>query len=122
MGVIARASRASAAGLIAAMLAGCATAPADYAAGLSPQDPKWGSPDCQRMRAAAATYAAEKDKSMNLATGLLMGPYGIALVAATKENQAKRRKLFARELHLACSSQPLPPHLDFDPAALMRQG
>jgi hypothetical protein len=43
--------------------------------------------------------------------GVLLGPYGLAIAAASKEHQAKQRKLFARDMHLACSSRPLPREL-----------
>lgn len=103
-------NRAAIPALLAAALAGCATAPADYAAGLPSQDRKWNSAQCRQARAAAANYTANERK-LYWSAGALIGPYGLAIVAAGKEHQAKQRKLFARDLHLACSSQPLPKEL-----------
>ena len=96
--------------LLALMAAGCTTSPAEYAAGMPAQDPKWISPECVQMRADAATYAS-REKRAPWAAGVLLGPYGLGLVAAAKEGQARKRKQFVRDMHLACSSRPLPPEL-----------
>ena len=64
---------------MAVMVSGCTTAPADYAATLSRQDPKWQSPRCKEIRAEALNY---KERNINWASGLLIGPYGLALVGA----------------------------------------
>lgn len=100
-----------------ALVAGCTAVPADYAATLSQQDPKWLSPECEQIRAEAADY---KERKVSWAAGLLIGPYGLALVAAGKEHQEKQRILFAREMHLRCSSAPLPRKLRIDPSAKPR--
>jgi hypothetical protein len=104
----------AAACMLVAALAGCATSPTNYAATLSPQDPKWQSLECQQARMAASDYDAREKKQMGWGTGLLFGPYGVAMMAAVKEHQAKQRKLFAREVHLQCSSLPLPKELQVD--------
>ncbi len=98
---------------VAALLAGCTSTPTDYAATLSKQDPKWMSAECQEIRATAANY---KEQKVNWAAGALIGPYGLAIVAAGKEHQEKQRVKLAREMHLACSSQPLPKNLRERPA------
>lgn len=95
-------------GLVMSMIAGCTSLPADYAGTLSQQDPKWRSPACRKIRAEAANY---KEQNVNWAAGALIGPYGLALVAAGKEHQEKQRVEFARNLHLKCSSEPLPRNL-----------
>ena len=97
-------------------LAGCASAPARTSTAFAPSDPKASSPECQKARAAAAEWEANKKPPMNLAVGVLMGPYGLALAAASRDHQAKKRKLFARDIHLACSSAPLPNNLRISPA------
>jgi hypothetical protein len=99
--------------LLAAIVAGCTTLPADYAATLSTQDPKWRSPQCEQVRREALTH---KERELRWSGGLLLGPYGLAIVAAGKEHQAKQRKLVAREMHTRCSSRPLPKHLQILPA------
>jgi hypothetical protein len=101
-------------GVVAAMVAGCTTSPADYAATLSNQDPKWRSPECEQIRLQALNY---KERNLNWTAGLLIGPYGLALVAAGKEHQEKQRKLFAREMHMRCSSLPLPKKLQINPSS-----
>ena len=63
------------------------------------------------MRRAASNYEAESKKTISLQTGLLLGPYGLGIALAGKEHQEKKRKLFAREMHLRCSSRPLPKTL-----------
>jgi hypothetical protein len=95
------------------MAAGCTTSPGEYAATLSNQDPKWQSPQCEEIRMQALNY---KERNLNWAAGALIGPYGLALVAAGKEHQEKQRKLFAREMHMRCSSLPLPKNLQIDPS------
>jgi hypothetical protein len=100
--------------LLAAVVAGCMALPSDYAATLSTQDPKWRTPECERARSAGLEY---KEKAAPWAAGVLLGPYGLAIVAAAKENQEKQRKLRAREIHMQCSSQPLPQHLQINAAA-----
>jgi hypothetical protein len=117
---IAPASRAlmTACALCLLALAGCTTAaPRDYAASLPRHDPKWQSPECARMRTAAMTYGEGKRPPLSWGAGALLGPYGLALAAAGKDHQEKQRKLFARDMHLACSSQPLPKELDISPGA-----
>jgi len=57
-------------------------------------------------------YEARETKASDLAPGLLIGPYGLGIAAAIKENDEKRRKLFVREMHLRCSSLPLPKELE----------
>lgn len=99
--------------LLAALAGGCTSLPADYAATLSTQDPKWRSPRCEQARAAALSY---KERNLNWAAGLLLGPYSLAIVAAGKEHQEKQRRLLAREMHLRCSSLPLPKQLESDPS------
>ena len=94
--------------LLAAMVAGCTSLPADYAATLSTQDPKWRSMQCEQTRREALAY---KERDLRWSGGMLLGPYGLGIVAAGKEHQEKQRKLAAREMHLRCSSMPLPAHL-----------
>lgn len=95
-------------GLVLSMVAGCTSMPSEYAATLSTKDPKWQSAACRKARADAANY---KEQNVNWGAGALIGPYGLAIVAAGKEHQEKQRVKFARELHLKCSSEPLPRNL-----------
>ncbi|MBB6468970.1 hypothetical protein [Aminobacter carboxidus] len=101
--------------LLAAMtmlaVVGCTTQPAEHAAKLSTQDPKWRSPECARARQAASNYEAGEKKTMSISAGLLLGPYGLGIAMAGKQHQAKMRKQFARDMHSKCSSQPLPASL-----------
>lgn len=97
--------------LLAAAIAGCTTSPTDYTATLSAQDPKWQSPECTQIRAEAANSNARKTRRGSIARGLLLGPYGVGIALAIKENEAKQRKILARDMHLRCSSAPLPPEL-----------
>jgi hypothetical protein len=101
----------------AATLAGCATSPVDYEAALSQQDPKWASPECQQARAAATDYAA-REKTHPGWEFVALGPYGLGIIAATKEAEQKHRKLVSRQVHEQCSSLPLPKALqgDLNPA------
>jgi hypothetical protein len=97
--------------VLALLVAGCTTSPAEYSAKLPAQDAKWNTAECRKMRAAAATYDANEKKTMGVAAGMVFGPYGVAIALAGKEYKAKQRKLFVRDMHIACSSRPLPPDL-----------
>ncbi|CAN7300902.1 hypothetical protein [Mesorhizobium sp. LjRoot246] len=101
---------------LAATLAGCVTSPVEYEASLSKQDPKWVSPECQQARMAASDYDAREKEHPGWGFSVLLGPYSLGLVAAIKEHEQKQRKLFAREVHLRCSSLPLPKELQSDPS------
>ncbi|TPK93058.1 hypothetical protein FJ934_19530 [Mesorhizobium sp. B2-4-12] len=98
---------------LAATAAGCATSPVDYGASLSQQDQKWASPACQQARAAASDYELREKQHPGWEFAAL-GPYGLGLIAAVKEHEQKQRKLFARNVHLQCSSRPLPKELQGD--------
>lgn len=102
---------------LCAAAAGCASSPVDYGGSLSQQDPKWASPQCQQARKAASDYAAREKEHPGWGFGVMLGPYSMGLVAAVKEHERQQRKLVARNVHLQCSSQPLPKELDFDPQA-----
>ena len=102
--------------LPALLLAACQTTPSKYAATLPETDPKFNSPECKAMRQKALTY---DDKiggrvAIGLGAGLLLGPFGIPIAAAADANQNQIRKDWNREMHLACSSKPLPDNLKED--------
>jgi hypothetical protein len=103
--------------MLAAALAGCTSTTGSYVNALSTQDPKWQSPQCQQARMDAMDYEAREEKQMGWGTGMLFGVYGIAMVASVKDHQRKQRKHFAREVHLQCSSLPLPKELQVDPSS-----
>lgn len=90
---------------MALALAGCTTAPADYAATLSQQDPKWNSPACRQIRAEASTYAAGEPETIGWAAGALLGPYGLGIAAAGKDHRQKQRQKFNQEMQVRCSSR-----------------
>ncbi len=97
--------------LLMALVSSCATSPTNYAATLSTKDPKWRSKQCQQVRATAVAFEAKEKETRKLAPGLLLGPYGIGIALAIKEHQDKQRKQIARDMHMRCSSQPLPKEL-----------
>ncbi|GAA2825394.1 hypothetical protein EDC40_11116 [Aminobacter aminovorans] len=92
-------------------VAGCTTQPAEHANTFSTLDPKWRSAECAKAREAASNHEASEKKTMSYSAGLLLGPYGLGIAMAGKQHQAKMRKQFARDMHLKCSSQPLPAGL-----------
>jgi hypothetical protein len=98
-------------------LAGCQTTPAKYAAALPQDDPKWNSADCKAIRLKALDYDDKVGGRMaiGVGAGLLLGPFGIPLAAAADANQNEIRKAWDREVHLACSSKPLPESLKDKP-------
>ncbi len=97
--------------MTALAVSGCTTPPAEYAATLSTQDPKWQSPQCQQIRAEAINYEAGEKQTLSIPAGLLLGPYGLGIALAGKEHQEKKRKQFAREMQMQCSSLPLSENL-----------
>ena len=98
--------------LMPVALAACSTPqPSEYAASLSPQDPKWRSAECVKIRAAARDYEAGEKQTLSFSAGMLGGPYGLGIALAGKEHQAKKRKQLARDMHQNCSSLPLPKSL-----------
>lgn len=101
---------------LCAAVGGCASSQVDYGASLSQQDPKWASPECQQARAAAAENAQREKDHPGWGMGVLLGPYSMGMVAAVKEHERQQRRLLARQMHLQCSSKPLPKELDFDPS------
>jgi hypothetical protein len=98
---------------LAATVAGCATSPVDYGASLSTQDQKWASPECEKARIAASDYEAREKEHPGWGF-VVLGPYGLGIIAAVKQHEQQQRKLFAREVHLQCSSLPLPKALQGD--------
>lgn len=103
---------------LSAALAGCVSSPVNYGAKLSQQDPKWASPECQQARIAASDYDAREKEHPGWGFGVLLGPYSMGLVASIKEHEQQQRKLFARNVHLQCSSLPLPKELEGAPEAI----
>lgn len=88
---------------------GCTTMPSEYEASLSPLDPKWETPECTQARADA--HEAEQVKPFDNGAALMLGPYGFAIAMASRDHLAKQRKLATREMHIQCSSLPLPRSL-----------
>jgi hypothetical protein len=88
--------------------------PDKYAGTLQTTDPKWESADCKQIRVAALSYDDKVGGRMaiGVASGLLLGPFGLPLAIAADANQEEKRKAFTREVHLRCSSLPLPKSLE----------
>lgn len=99
---------------ICLVVAGCTMQPDKYAGTLSTKDPKWESADCKQIRLAALSYDDKVGGRMaiGIGAGLLLGPFGIPIAAAADANQEEKRKAFTREVHLRCSSLPLPKNLE----------
>ena len=92
--------------------AGCATQPEAYVEGLGTTDAKWQTPACKAMRQRAGAY--EQEESDRFKSEFLMhaiSPSGtLATINVTNQRNIRRRQ-FSRDVHLACSSQPLPAEL-----------
>jgi hypothetical protein len=103
---------------LALLLAGCTSTPDRYAATLPQNDPKYNSKDCMDIRLAALNFNNKTGSRMaiGLASGLLLGPFGLPIAAAADAEREDARKLFAREIHMRCSSKPLPKNLEIKPA------
>jgi hypothetical protein len=99
------------------VLSGCMSTPVKYAASLPQDDPKWNSKECKDIRLKALTY---DDKlggrvAIGIGAGILLGPFGIPIAAMADANQNEVRKAWDREVHMACSSRPLPEKLKEKP-------
>lgn len=94
-------------------ISSCAPKPQIYAESLALTDPKYNSPDCKEIRLKALGYDDKVGQraAIGLASGLLLGPFGIPIAVAVDSSQNEERRVFAREVHLRCSSQPLPENL-----------
>lgn len=94
------------------LAAGCAPDPKTMS-GNYLDDPKYNTEECKDMRQKALDY---NDRTLSrigtgAALGLFLGPFGIPLAAGADVKQNEERKAWAREVHLACSSDPLPENL-----------
>ncbi|WP_074471707.1 hypothetical protein [Bosea sp. BIWAKO-01] len=91
---------------------GCTTQPASYAGSLNHSDRKWQSAACKEARQKAENYASAETEHLksSVMIGVLSPSSALAAVNVTNQ-QNVRRKQFNRDLHLRCSSAPLPGDL-----------
>lgn len=103
--------------VVVSLLAGCTATPDKYAASLPQNDPKYNTQECKDIRLQALSFDNKTGSRMaiGLASGLLLGPFGLPIAAASDAEREEARKLFAREIHMRCSSKPLPKNLEVKP-------
>jgi len=106
------------AGMIGLLTVGCTSTPDKYAASLPQDDPKYNSKECKDIRLKALEFDNKTGSrvAIGVGAGLLLGPFGIPIAAAADAEREDARKLFAREIHMRCSSKPLPKHLEVEAA------
>ncbi|MCZ7500693.1 hypothetical protein [Agrobacterium sp. ST15.13.015] len=99
---------------LAVMLAGCTVTPDKYAASLPENDPKYNTKECRDIRKAALEFDNKTGQRMavGLVGGALLGVFFLPFAAASDAEREEARKLFAREIHMRCSSKPLPKNLE----------
>jgi len=99
------------------LLAGCTSTPDKYAAQLPQDDPKYNTQECKDIRLKALDFNNKIGSrvAIGLASGLLLGPFGLPISIAADAEREEARKTFAREVHLRCSSKPLPKNLEVKP-------
>ena len=95
--------------ILSLSLIGCAQNPNEISSNYV-NDPKFNTENCQNMRQKALEYNDRVLGRMGtgVALGLFLGPFGLPLAAAGDLAQNEERKAWSREVHLACSSDPLP--------------
>jgi hypothetical protein len=100
-----------------ALVSSCTATPDKYAASLPQNDPKYNTQECKDIRLQALSFDNKTGSRMaiGLASGLLLGPFGLPIAAASDAEREEARKLFAREIHMRCSSKPLPKNLEVKP-------
>jgi hypothetical protein len=88
----------------AATLSGCASRPQATLTTLNTADPKFNTPACLDIRARALGYDDKVGErlAIGLASGLLLGPFGIPIAAAADARQDEERRVFNREITLRC--------------------
>ncbi len=92
--------------------AGCAAQPQNYAAGLRTDDRKWQSAACRAARTQAEGYEQEEKERLKSSVAIgLLSPSGLLATTNVTNQQNVRRRQFNRDLHLKCSSAPLPEDL-----------
>jgi hypothetical protein len=89
---------------IAAALAGCAGTPQQSLGTLDQADPAYGSQACLDARNVALTYNNKAGTSVGvgLASGILLGPFGLIPALAFDMNRGSDRKAFNAELDRRC--------------------
>src|SRR6478609_286081 len=91
---------------------GCTTQPANYAGSLNHSDRKWQSAACRDGRQKAESYDAEEKERLKSSVMIgFLSPSGALATVNVTNQQNIRRKQFNRDLHLRCSSSPLPEDL-----------
>jgi len=75
-------------------------------------NPEYDTQDCIDQRQKALTHDDNTLSIMNRVALILFIPFGIPIVAESDFMQNEERKTRSRELHLACSSDPLPSDLE----------
>lgn len=75
---------------------------------LSPADPKFSSPECIDIRSRAVAYDDRVGErvAVGLASGLLLGPFGLPIAVAADAAQDQDRAAFNREIELRCMTNP----------------
>lgn len=92
--------------------AGCAAPPQAYVDSLRVSDAKFQSSACKAIRQKANGYEQEENERLKSSAmiGLMSPSSALATVNVTNQQNIRRRQ-FNRELHLKCSSLPLPDDL-----------
>ncbi len=95
------------------LVAGCASKPQQFTGQLDQADKKYNSKECADIRLKALEYDDRVGSrvAIGLATGLLLGPFGLPIAASADASQNAEREAWNREIHLRCSSKPLPASL-----------
>lgn len=95
---------------VALVCAGCSVAakPQTTIHTISPADPKFSSPECLDIRNRALVYDDKVGERavIGIASGLLLGVFGLPIAAAADAAQNQEREAFNREIELRCMTNP----------------
>jgi hypothetical protein len=103
---------------LAALLGACAQNPQRTSLALNSADPKFTSDECKHIRNKVLDFDEEVGKrvAIGLASGLLLGPFGIPIAIAADADKNTQREVLNLELERRCVTPTAKPPGEPPPA------